>query len=277
MPYVGRKRLSEACIRKWMRAHKKHGKVGLEPKLHSDAGTCRALSQTELAILTAALEAQPKLTAAAVVEKLRQEDRISSQLSSSSLSRLVCSLGLTREQRRRKAILLAFIDDATRKILYTSFSVTERSVEFEAGIKHILAAHGRIGRLYVDNGSSLVGLQTKRIVDSLGLLLIHSRPHIPRGRGKIERFFRTAREQFFAPLDSATITDLGNLTLRFHEWVEAEYHRSPHRGLSNVARWLEDYSSLEELLGDKPPYALKSIKALKHGKRNPRFSCDSSP
>ena len=39
--------------------------------------------------------------------------------------------------------------------------------------------------------------------------------------------------------------------------------------LSNVTRWLEDYSSLEELLGDRPQYALKSIKAPSLKKRDP--------
>ena len=39
--------------------------------------------------------------------------------------------------------------------------------------------------------------------------------------------------------------------------------------LSNVTRWLGDYSSLEGLLGDKPPYALKSIRAPKPENRDP--------
>jgi putative transposase len=284
IPYLGTRKLSEACIRKWMYAYRKHGKSGLEPKLRSDTGACRSLSAEQQAILITALEARPHLAATTVLAELRREGKITGEISSSSLSRLVCSSGLKREQRRqaseeqkqlkfeffaplecvqadcmhsiavpdgkgarRKAILLAFIDDATRRILYTHFAFSERSIDFEAGIKHILAAHGRIGRVYVDNGANFVSSQTQRIIDSLGLLLIHSKPYTPRGRGKIERFFRTARGQFFAPLDPHAVGGLEDLQVRFRGWVESEYHRNPHRGLGGATpleRWIERASHI---------------------------------
>jgi|TARA_Y100000310_G_scaffold338380_1_gene427867 transposase InsO family protein len=279
IPYLGKRRLSEACIRKWMYAYRKHGKAGLEPKVRSDAGRCRSLSESETAVLMNALEAKSHLTATTVLAQLRKKGAIKGTISSSSLSRLVCSMGLKREQRvrtaeeekhlkfeffsplecvqadcmytisvpdvkgrKRKAILLTFIDDATRRILYTHFAFSERALDFEAGIKHILAAHGLIGRLYVDNAANFISMQTKRITDSLGVLLIHSRPYTPRGRGKQERFYRTAREQLFRPLDPDSVAGLADLSVRFRSWVETEYHRNPHRGLSGATpldRWLE--------------------------------------
>lgn len=284
IPYLGKRRLSEACIRKWLYAYRKHGKAGLEPKMRSDAGRCRSLSEAESALLAAELEKNPTLAATTVLAKLIREGKVTGEISSSSLSRLVCASGLRREQRlraaedqkqlkfeffsplecvqadcmysipvpdqsgrRRKAILLAFLDDATRRILYSRFAFSERSIDFEAGIKHILQAHGRIGRLYVDNAANFVSSQTKRIADSLGLLLIHSRPYTPRGRGKIERFFRSARGQFFRTLDTDSVSGLGDLQVRFRSWVESEYHRSPHRGLGGATpldRWLEKASHI---------------------------------
>jgi hypothetical protein len=200
---------------------------------------------------------------------LKASGAISSVPSSSSLSRLVRSAGLERERRiqklseqknlkfdffsplecvqadgmytvkirdrkgtQRQAVLLAFIDDATRRVVHASFCFSENSLAFEAGIKHILAAHGRIGRLYCDHGSAFVGNQTSRILDTLGVILVHSQVRRPQGRGKIERFFRTVREQFFAPLDVSPIGSLKDLELRFLSWLQSEYHRSPHSGLS---------------------------------------------
>jgi transposase InsO family protein len=279
IPYSGKRTLSEAVIRKWMYAFKKHGKKGLEPKLRSDAGACRSLSDSETALVLSTLESTPQLCATTVLAQLRKQGKITGSISSSSLSRLVRSAGLDRQRRlqaaeehkqlkfeffsplecvqadcmysvavpdekgkRRKAILLTFLDDATRRIMYCHFSFLERAVDFEAGIKHILAAHGRIGRLYVDNGSNFVSSQTKRILDSLGVLIIHSRPYTPRGRGKQERFYRTARAQFFRTLDPDCLVSLEDLAVRFRSWVESEYHRSPHRGLLGVTpldRWVE--------------------------------------
>jgi len=279
VPAQGKRKLSEACIRKWLSLYRKHGKEGLLPKRRRDAGACRALSKAEAALFLNHLEANPHLTAIAVLKKLKAEGKISSNPSSSSISRLVRSANLQRAKRlqigeqeqklkfdffaplecvqvdcmyavkipddkgkRRHAVLMAFLDDATRRVLYASFSFSENSLRFEAGIKHILAAHGRIGRLYCDNGSSFVGMQSQRILDVLGVVLVHSRPYKPAGRGKVERFFRTSREQFFRPLDSGSVTNLADLELRFHNWLESEYHRSAHRGLGGktpLEAWVE--------------------------------------
>ncbi len=279
VPGVGRRHLSESCILKWLALYRKNGKEGLKPRSRRDTGLSRAMSQAEAALLLSHLEANPELTATAVLRRLQKSGRIHSDPSSSSLSRLVRSAGLERSRRiqvraeektlkfeffsplecvqadgmysvkipdgkgkPRHAVLLAFLDDATRRVLHASFSFSENSLAFEAGIKHILAAHGRIGRLYTDHGSAFVGVQTRRILDTLGIILVHSQVRRPRGRGKIERFFRTAREQFFGPLDATKITNMEELERRFHAWLESEYHRNSHRGLGNrtpLEVWIE--------------------------------------
>jgi transposase InsO family protein len=252
---------------------------GLIPNPRRDSGNCRSMSPQETALLLSELERHGELTATAALKKLQAEGRIESHPSSSSLSRLVRSAGLDREGRlrayqqqqtlpfeffaplecvqadcmytvevpdakgkRRQAVVLAFLDDATRRILYACFGFSENALAFECGIKHILAAHGRIGRLYADHGSGFVSLQTRRIVEVLGIVLVHSRPFRPQGRGKIERFFRTVRQQFLSTLDCQSVANMQDLDMRFHSWLESEYHRSPHRSLSGrtpLEVWLE--------------------------------------
>ena len=56
----------------------------------------------------------------------------------------------------------------------------------------------------------------------------------PAGRGKIERWFRTVRQQFLAPLEIDQVAGIADLDQRFHTWLESEYHRSPHRGLKGA-------------------------------------------
>ena len=206
--------------------------------MRHDRGRSRILDDKEQIALINQLESSPELTAAAAVKKLQKKGIIKSEISSSSLSRFIKANGLTYRERNRnkeaeqslkfdffspleciqvdvmygpaipdekgkykKALLMAFLDDATRRIVYSKFSFSEKSILFEDGIKHILKSHGMIGRLYTDNGSSFVSKQTKRILDILGITLSHSRPGIPKGRGKVERFFRTVRDQFTRPLD----------------------------------------------------------------------------
>jgi transposase InsO family protein len=279
VPFLGKRTLTESCLRKWLAAYKTGGMEGLMPVPRRDSGTCRALSPEEGAVLLSELEAHPEWNATAALRKLQSTGRIQSHPSSSSLSRFVRAAGLDREGRvrvhqqeqtlpfeffaplecvqvdcmytvevsdakgrRRQAVLLAFLDDATRRVLYAGFAFNENALAFECGIKHILAAHGKIGRLYADNGSAFVSLQTRRILDILGIVLVHSRPYTPQGRGKIERFFRTVRQQFLSVLDRDSLAGLQDLDTRFHTWLESEYHRSPHRGLGGrppLEVWLE--------------------------------------
>ena len=72
----------------------------------------------------------------------------------------------------------------------------------EAALRAGLAARGVRGRIYVDNGSAFASKPLLREGASLGIRLAHSTPRRPEGRGRIERFFRTVRDQFLVELDT---------------------------------------------------------------------------
>jgi transposase InsO family protein len=279
IPFSSKTRISFDCIRKWLTAYRDRGIAGLEPKVRSDHGKSKSLTEEEQSVLISYLEDYPDVPATVALKVLQKKKKIISRISQSSLSRFVTASGLTRKLRlrekmmekqlkfeffhplecvqvdvlhafpvsdakgrKRKALLMAAIDDATRRIVYARFAYTEKAVEFLRCIKHILMAHGRIGRIYVDNGSSFISKQVKRICNILGILLIHSRPRKPAGRGKIERFFRTLRDSFLRPLDKESVCSLDDLNIRFTTWLESEYHRNPHKGLygkTPLEVWLE--------------------------------------
>ena len=74
----------------------------------------------------------------------------------------------------------------------------------------------------------------------LGIKLIHSRPGKPEGRGKIERFFRTVRDQFLVEVgDGAGVADLAEMNRLFQAWAETAYHQAVHSetGEEPIARW----------------------------------------
>ena len=82
--------------------------------------------------------------------------------------------------------------------------------------------------IYVDNGSAFVSAQLLRACASLGIRLVHSRPGRPEGRGKIESFFRTVRDQFLVEVQARGVADLVELNRLFAAWVETVYHRRVH-------------------------------------------------
>lgn len=144
----------------------------------------------------------------------------------------------------RKTYLFAFIDDHSRALVGYRWGHSEDTVRLEAALRAGLAARGIPRVVYVDNGSAFVSSQLLRALASLGIQLTHSKPGQPAGRGKIERFFRTVREQFLielaAPGALATVNGLTGLNELFAAWVETVYHRRVHSetGQAPLARFL---------------------------------------
>ncbi|HEY5848136.1 MAG TPA: DDE-type integrase/transposase/recombinase [Microlunatus sp.] len=129
----------------------------------------------------------------------------------------------------RKAILCAFIDDHARLLTGYRWARREDTIRLEAALHGGLASRGIPDSIYVDNGSAFVDKQLLRACASLGIRLVHSRPGEPAGRGKIERFFRTVREQFLVEIGTGReLDDLEQLNTLFTAWVETVYHRRTH-------------------------------------------------
>ena len=150
----------------------------------------------------------------------------------------------------RKTYLFAFLDDHSRLATGYRFGFAEDTVRLAVALKPALAARGVPAGIYVDNGSAFVDAWLLRACAKLGVRLVHSAPGRPQGRGKIERFFRTVREQFLievtdtasADLAAAGVDDataLRELNRLFTAWVETEYHRRTHTetGQNPLARW----------------------------------------
>ena len=143
----------------------------------------------------------------------------------------------------RKTYLFAFIDDHSRALTGYRWGHSEDTVRLEAALRNGMAARGIPRVVYLDNGSAMVSRQLLRALAVLGIQLTHSRPGQPAGRGKIERFFRTMREQFLielaAPGASAKIEGLTQLNELFTAWVETVYHHRVHSetGQTPLARF----------------------------------------
>jgi putative transposase len=127
-----------------------------------------------------------------------------------------------------KAYLFAFIDDHSRALTGYRWGHSEDTVRLEAALRHGLGSRGVPRSTYVDNGSAFVAAPLLRACAVLGIRLVHSRPGRPEGRGKIERFFRTVRDQFLVEVDARGVTDLVEMNRLFTAWVETVYHRRIH-------------------------------------------------
>lgn len=101
---------------------------------------------------------------------------------------------------------------------------------------------------YTDHGSDFTSHHLEQVAIDLKMELVFSQVGIPRGRGKIERFFRSVEQLFlpeqpgFAPEGKTGIVP--SLTLpafefRFQDWLLDSYHQRPQEDLPMPpqARW----------------------------------------
>ena len=156
----------------------------------------------------------------------------------------------------RKTYLFAFLDDHSRLAVGYRFGFAEDTVRLAAALEPALAARGAPGSCYVDNGSAFVDAWLLRACGKLGIRLVHSTPHRPQGRGKIERWFRGVRDQFLVEVSDSSAAELAERGLRpaagllelnalFTAWVESVYHHQIHSetGQTPLTRWHDGWQA----------------------------------
>jgi len=127
----------------------------------------------------------------------------------------------------QKLYLLAIIDDASRYIVHASFYITEGVQALIHALSIAIKRFGIPQRFYTDNGSAFRSLHLQMISARLGFVLPHTPAYTPQGRGKIERFFRTTRDQF---LDGNEAPTRQAWNQKLVHWID-QYHHRRHEGI----------------------------------------------
>jgi putative transposase len=150
---------------------------------------------------------------------------------------------------KRQVFLQATLDDASRLIPHAQFYPDQGLDSFLNCLRQAIAARGVPVRLYMDNAKIYRSPQLARIAASIGILIVHTPPYQPEGRGKIERMFRSVRDQFLADLDRKTLLTLEQLNERLAHWIDTVYHRAEHSALQTtpLLRWQRDIEHVRQL------------------------------
>ena len=147
----------------------------------------------------------------------------------------------------RKAILIAFLDDHSRAVVAARWGHAENAVALRETLRSRWPPAVAPPSVYVDNGAMFIDAGLRRACAVLGIKLTHCQPGRPAGRGKIERFFRTVRDQFLVeisrprrPAAGTAVGTLAELNSLFTAWVEQVYHQRVHTetGQAPLARFL---------------------------------------
>jgi len=111
-------------------------------------------------------------------------------------------------------------------------STSEHTLMFLQGFAALLRRYGLMDALYSDHGSAFTSDDATRVLVQLHIGAITGRVGYPEGRGKIERFNRSAGRRVLNSLRGATEVDPATqaLTLRLKHDL-ALYNNTPHESL----------------------------------------------
>jgi hypothetical protein len=122
----------------------------------------------------------------------------------------------------KKTYLLCILDDATRYVVFSAFTLTENTAALIDGLSMAIRRFGVPEKFYTDNGAAFRSRHLALVAAKLGVHLPHTPAYRPQGRGKVERFFRTVRDQCLSVFKSEAFE---SLQLAFKDWLEAYHHR----------------------------------------------------
>ena len=285
VPDSKRRHLGEKTIEAWYYAWRKDGINGLQPKTRDDSGRSKIAPPIQEAVLAAKRD-NPRRSIRQIVRLLEAVGTVPSQtLSRSATHRLLRQHGLSQiagsghlpEEKRsftaefagsiwygdvmhgprvphqgqlRKTYLVSLIDDASRLVAHSAFCLGETALDVEGVLKQALLRRGVPIKLVVDNGAAYRANTLQGVCARLGIHLIFCRPYAPEGKGKLERWHRTCRDQFLTEIDERHITSLADLNARLWAWLEQVYHQTGHAGLGGMtplARYQRDLPRIRSL------------------------------
>ena len=153
--------------------------------------------------------------------------------------------------------LTAIMDDYSRAIAGYALSLAAPSaLQTALALRQAIWRKGEPGWhicgipdvFYTDHGSDFTSRHLEQVAADLHMQLVFSQVGVPRGRGKIERFFGTVNQLFLsilpgyapagAPPPTPTLS-LSELELRLRAFIIEDYHRRVHSetGACPQARW----------------------------------------
>ena len=258
--------VTERTLWNWLALYEEGGLQALMRKQRSDKGQLRAFP-AEVLQRAAVLRQQKKTRATrTLVDCLEGTKAVEKGLlKHSTLNRHLLQMGMARKQLRslgqevfrkihtttplelvvvdfhhgpfvrvgpddqpRRALLLAFIDHFSRKIIEGRYYLHEDFEALRFGFRRLLLVIGLIFKLFMDNGAAFQshrfhGACKNKLLD---IRVVHSKPYKAESRAMIERFNRTLKEQFESEVyDRPVLLTLEELNQFFEAWCAQRYHR----------------------------------------------------
>ncbi|MCM1225167.1 MAG: DDE-type integrase/transposase/recombinase [Lachnospiraceae bacterium] len=282
-PDGGLRHYAVSTIAKWYELYSKNGFDALQPAGRSDEGKPRKLDDALQEQIIYLKEHYPRMSAAAIYKQLQHNGSICrGELSESTVLRFINRLALekkltnnqdmrryerphinevwcgdssagpylkTPDGKKHRVYVIALIDDASRMVVGTDVFFGDTFVNLMSVLKSAVSKYGVPKVLNFDNGSAYKNRQMELLAARIGSTINYCRPYTPTAKAKIERWFRTMKDQWMAALDMRDFHSLDALRGSLYAFVRA-YNLSAHsslRGISPQDRFFSEPEKIRRL------------------------------
>lgn len=255
---------ASGTIEQWYYAYKKRGFDGLKPAGRSDAGVPRKMNEDIEAAIRMIIDEYPRIPSTVVYSRLIDMGIITKkELSLSSLTRYVSSIkaqsmitnnkDMRRYERahinevwcgdstfglridtpegKKKAVIIALIDDASRMIVGIDIFFNDNYVNLMSVIKSAVTKYGIPYIFNFDNGKNYRNRQISLLSAKMGSNINYCAPYVPESKSKIERFFRTLKDHWFTQLNAKDTSSIESARESLFRYID-EYNHTVHSSLN---------------------------------------------
>jgi len=259
-PHGAPVKVSKRTVYRWLARYQVEGVAGLEDQARAPVDLS-ALDEALVAFLVQAHRDDPRASVPQLIElaravgQLRPDDRVHRSTVHRALRRAGVELRRSKKgstklrfakrhrcqlilcdgkhfragRHRARRVALFFLDDATRLAVNVVVGTSESPELFLRGLRDMLLRIGHIDAMFVDNGSAFIAHDSLAVLASLDIAFVHGTAGYPEGRGKVERFNRTAKADLLRYLEGEDVDpDCAALELRIGHYLQRTYNQRPH-------------------------------------------------
>lgn len=130
--------------------------------------------------------------------------------------------------------MIALIDDASRFITGIDVFFHDTFANLMSVMKSAISKYGKPKVFNFDNGSAYKNKQMELLAARIGTTISYCHPYTPTQKAKIERWFRTMKDQWMASLDMRDFRTLEELRGSLLQFVRG-YNQSVHSSLKGMS------------------------------------------
>ena len=137
--------------------------------------------------------------------------------------------------RKQSVYLIGFLDDFSRYVTGLGLYMTQKAENVLEVFRRAVSEYKVPAEMLTDNGRQYTSwrgkAQFEKEMHRLEIRHIRSQPHHPQTQGKIERFWKTIKEEFFSRTLFEGFEDMQNRT---RLWVQYYNFKRPHQGIGGL-------------------------------------------